>query len=42
MRVELDGYRWVVKARWYGDDRVIFSSPNVFACIRYVQANKGS
>lgn len=40
MRIELDGFRkWVVKARWHGDDRVVFSSPNLFACIRWVQAN---
>jgi hypothetical protein len=42
MRIQLRDGRWVVLALWLGQERVVYSSENIFACIRFVYNERGN
>jgi hypothetical protein len=37
MRIILRNDKWAVMAHWLGAERVVFTSSNVFECIRFVR-----
>ena len=40
MRIMMGKGVWVVIARWYGEDRIVFSDENIFACFRFVRESE--
>jgi hypothetical protein len=40
MKIIIRPFDWAVIAEWHGVDRVVYTSPNIFACIRFVVENR--